>query len=802
MSVRAILAAVVAVALLPGAAAGQTMFPARSGETGILDVPDAETSGRGGGQLAVEYRYDHAPGYPDSYGPWPLYAVMGTTPRLDVGLTFRQGGQPDDPRPSRVLFGTALKLQLRPPAGAIPGIALSAVFDRFNARGVVGGRLALSTTVDAPFRVAGFVGGEAEVSGFANGGLTAGLAASVALHPRLDLSAEALTGPRGLNYGGAIRLRQSPTLGVAIGGNYFPDDDSYSVGVTLAVAPAPAPRRPVPAAAPVEPERRAPIAAGPRFLDDRPHFRLRMAQRGPEQRGQAGRLQYGPYTAPAAVAAATPARPTDAAAKAAAPSLEDLADAQLKDQEALASTRDRRVRATADELGAREKAGGAEAAKLAEQEKGLVAREQQLDAREKVIVVRGPPTQQQRQLESLEAQLASEMQKLSALERSYIPALDAAQGRERDAGAREKAEQDEAQRLAAAATAATSRATQLEIRKQALGATNRALAALENRLVAIGERLDAIERQLRLRAQRLDAWSRKLDARAERLDLLEQAAAPRPPPAQPKTTDAGTPAAPPKDKAAFVMVVKSPTAIMKEKSAAPGGQPAAAPVHAGVAVEKAVAAATIVAFPTPASQLSELDRETLENIAKLAAKDRCELLIWARAKDPNLMTEAQRRATEIKTLVLAAAKLDPAQVVTRITTRPGAQGVDVVVSALRETSRPAAAAAPAPAAPALLSAESGKRQIREAVQAAQASIEACVGDHLRKRRLQRAEGVLKLTVSTQGRVVKIGTAGGDLAGDELETCLGGASSQWQFPTAEGEYVVDVPITVMTGGPAR
>jgi hypothetical protein len=220
-----------------------------------------------------------------------------------------------------------------------------------------------------------------------------------------------------------------------------------------------------------------------------------------------------------------------------------------------------------------------------------------------------------------------------------------------------------------------------------------------------------------------------------------------------------------------------------------------------VAVEKAVAAATVVTFPTPASQLSELDRETLDNIARLAAKERCELLIWARAKEPALMAEAQRRADELRTRAIAAGPLDAARVVTRITTRPGATGVDVVVSALRETAKPAAAAPAAPATPTLQPGEAGKRQLREAVVAAQPSIEACVGEQLERRRLERAEGALKLTVSTQGKVTRV-ASGGDLAGAEVEECLRGASAGWAFPASDAEYVVDVPITVIRGGTGK
>ncbi len=795
---RAFVLAGVAASLLVALPARPESFPARTGETGILDVPDAESVGPAGGEVGVELGVERTGTERPNVAGLPIYAVGNLASRLDVGLTMRQIAAPGDPRPARVLFGAAVKYQLLAPFRGTPGLAISTILDRFNERGILGTRLVLSTGTES-LRLAAFAGGEATADGFDHLKATGGLAAELGLTRRLAFAAEALAGGRGENFGGALRWRVTASTAVSAGLNWFPGDDTYRFAVTLAFIP-PLSQEAAPAAPAPAPRPAVAAPTAPRVTDARPHFRLRM--HGPaSDAGAPRRQQYGPYVASAAAASPRPVEPGAAAAtKSAAPSLEDLADAQLRDQEVLAATRERRIRATAEELAAREKTGAADAAKLADAEKALATREQQLDARQRLVPVRGPPTQQQRQLESLEAQLASEMQKLSALERSYLPALDAAQGRERDASAREEAERAEAKRLADAAAAAPSRTAQLDLRKQALGAKNRELAALEAHLVALGERLDVTERQLHLRQQRLDAWSRKLDARAEKLDTLEQANSPKPPPAQPKPTGAAVPATP-KDKAAFVMVVKSPTAILKEKSAGAGPQPTAAPVHGG-AMEKAVAAATIVAFPTPATQLSELDRETLENIAKLAAKDRCELLIWARAKDPSLMSEAQRRATELQTLVMSAAKLEAGQVVTRITMRPGAQGVDVVVSALRESAKPAAAAPAAPAAPALAGGESGKRQIREAVQAAQPAIELCIGEHLQARRLQRAEGSLKLTVSAQGRIVKVTSTGGDLASDALEACLGRAGALWQFPIAEADYVVDVPIAVIPGGPAK
>jgi hypothetical protein len=793
--VRRLLPVAALVALTAAAPAVAQLFPTRGGESGLLDVPDAETVPRGLGLFGAELRYDHRESGPNDFGALPLYVVGGFAERLETGLSMRQWGQPGDELPERVYFGAAAKYQLLAPTLRVPGLAVDVTGDRLNAGAVLGSRLIFSTAARGTFRVAAFVGGE-----FGHDpGVTWGGALSAALSQSSSVVLEALGGPRGKNYGTAVRWRASASTSMFVALNYLPDDKGLRLSVGFGWGSRQRPVQPgeeAAAATPAEAAAKAPSEIA--FLDERPHFRLKLRISDPTSTDPRS-LRHGPWTPSVAAAAST--RPTAApGARGVAPSLEDLAEAQLREQEALADARERRIRATSEQLDGREKAIQDETRRLAERERDLYAREQQLDARERRLGKGGTPSQQQRDLEALEAQLAAQERTLSAQERSYAPPIDAAQGRERDAAAREDAERGEANRLAASVSGAGTRAQQGDVRKQALGARNRQLAALEARLVARGERIDAQERQLRTRAERMDTWQRRLDARSERLDVVEKRAAEPKAAGAAAAAAAGAAAVAPKDKAVFVMVVKSPTAIVKERAGTPAA-PGAAALAQGTAVEKAVAAATVVTFASPTAQLSELDRETIDNIAKLAAREHCELLIWARAKDPGLMSEAQRRAAEIKTRVLAAAPLAERQVVTRITTRPGAQGVDVVVSALRETAKPVAAA-PAVKAGQLEQGEAGKRQVREAVQAAQPSIEACVGDLMEQKKLPRAEGSLKLTISAAGKVTKVLAGDGDLAGPGLSECLGAASGGWTFPPSDAEYVVDVPITVIRGGTSR
>jgi hypothetical protein len=781
-------------------------LPARSGETGILDVPDAETVGRGAGTLAAELRLDTVSGERATFGPLPVYLVAGILDRLDLGLTMREWGQPGDPRPARVAVGAAAKLQLLAPQGLIPGAAVDAYVDSFNTDPVFGARVALSTARIGRLRGAAFLGGELGDKS----GLTGGGALSVALPRSTELLAEALAGPRGANVGVALRWQATKSISLALGTNYLPSDDGFRTAFTLAFGSAPRPPSVVKADVKRKAEEEEELPPAILALGDRPKFRLKIHVSGMQTDGEPRHRQHGVRVAVAEQVPGGPKTVTQAAA--AGPSAEDVFESQLRDQEAAADARERRLKATEDSLKQRAQAASAETTEQETRDQQLASREIQLDAREKRVVLRGPPTQAERAIESREAQLGTQERALAAQERGFQPTLDTAAGRERDAAAREQLEKADAERLGDEWKRAKDRVAQLDARRQALSARQRQLAATEARLLAMGERIDASERQTRTRAERLDAWNRRLDARNERLELLERRSGEKKPTEAPKPTEVPTTGAEakPKDKAVFVMVVKAPTAIMKE--AGTGAAPTGAPTSAatGAAVEKAVAAATVVAFPTPQSELSEMDRESIENIAKLAARENCELLVWARAKSPALMAEAQRRADDIKKRAMAAGSLDTKRVVTRVTTRPGATGVDVVVSALREQGgRPAQPAAPT-GAPApgqaaiqmLGSGETGKRQIRDSVLRAQPAIESCVGDQIQRKSLNRAEGVLKLTVAANGRVVIVRSSEGDLAGPEMESCLTEAAKTWQFPAAEGEYVVDVPITVIGGGAAK
>ncbi len=768
-------------------------FPTRQGEAGLLDVPSAEVIEPSTAMLGFELGWDHAAGSTDRVGPLPLSLGVGLG-RLELGVSARESGFPGDPRPAPMLFGAALKAGLVAASGWRPGLAVDGYLDRFNDNGAGGGRLILSTAQVGLLKLAGFAGYEKQAAGPA--GPTAGLAAQLRHRSGLEAVIEAVRNPRGSLLGAAIRWDLSERVGLSLGASYLPDEQGVRVSLGFGFHGVPKRRATVAAAAPVAPPPDEEEAAPSLALGDRPRFRLRIHGADPGRLGQPRHRQYAPYTPPAqagSLAAAPPRVPV--------PSADDVLAAQLRDQELQAEARLKRLRATEESLDADEATLDADARKLDERERALAAREAQLEARERRIVVRGAPTGPQRQLESQESELGAAERQLAAQERGFNPTREAALGSERDAQAREQAERKEAERLLAQAGAEKTPARQGEFRRKALAARQRMLAAMESRLVARGERVDASTRQLHARAQRLDTWQRRLDVRAERLTLLEQRAAEQ----RRGATRAPAPGVPlppvPKDRSVFVMVVKSPTAIMKAGGAATGAGNARRETYdPGGAVEKVVAAATVVTFATPASALSELDREAIDGIARLAARENCEVLVWARAREPGLMNEANRRAQEVKALVVGIGKLPAKQVVTRITTRPGAQGVDVVVSALRAAGQARGDRGGEVAAGDMLAGgETARRQLRDAVVAVQPAIERCVSEQMVRRGLTGAEGRLRVNLAPTGKVTGTKVGNGDLGGDELEACLKASSASWLFPPADAEYVVDVPITVVGGG---
>ncbi|HET6924010.1 MAG TPA: AgmX/PglI C-terminal domain-containing protein [Anaeromyxobacteraceae bacterium] len=786
------LAAMLPALALPALAAAGT-FPTRFGESGLLDVPDAETLTLGRGAVYGEFRYDAVGGADDASGPFPLALGIGLGRNLEVGLALREWGRPGDPTPSPPLFTAALKLRFLDARGAIPAVAADVYLDRLNWKATTGFRLIGSTAEIGRLRFAGFAGAEVRGPTPPAFGATAGAAASILVRPELETVLEATWQPGGALLAGALRWSLAPDVGASLGLGWLPSQDGWRVSLGFALG-SPVPRR-RPAAPPPEapPAAPAPVKpAAPAFADDRPHFRLRIPVRGiPGSESEPRHVQHPPSALSRGPGAAAPrARP---------PSPEEIRAAQVASLQDQLLARERRLRGAELDLAAREQRVASEMARLQTAEQALLSRERQLEGREKRLPPRPGPGQVERDAQARERQARAAETGAGRAERDLRVRAEAAQAREAVARAREDQLRAPLARIQAELSQERSRPRQTELVARANAARERQLGAAEERLAITRDRLDLLDQANDAHASRLSSTGQRLGSFEDRLAAAQKAAE------EAAVAGAAARRKPAKgEKPSLVMVVKPPTSIVKAPGTA-GAVPSApkATLHAGVAVEKAVAAATVVYFAAPGQPMRELDREAVENIARLAARENCELLIWARAQNPGLMSEATRRAEDLKLFAVKAGPLSEAQVVTRITTRPSATGVDVVVSALREQpvapTAPEGAAPPPAAAAALAEGETGKRQIRDAILRYRPEIEACVEAEMARRGLQGAEATLRLRVDRQGKVTRLDAGESVLASPPLEQCLRAASAGWRFPVADAEYSVDVPITVVGAG---
>ena len=639
-------AAALAAALLPGMSRASP-FPTRGGEVGLLDVPTADTAGTAGGLVGGELRLDRTPGRPTAFGPLPLSLVFGLSDRLDGGLAMREGGQPGDAPASAPVFSAATKLRLAQASGLWPGLAASVTLDSFNLGGVLGGRLVASTADIGRLRLAAYAGAEGHGPRPLAVGPTAGLAVSVIHRSDLETVLEATTSPRGPLVGGAFRWSVTPKVGVSLGLSWLPDVRGFrvSLGFGLAAAPARPARR---AAAPVE----APVAAapvgptGPAFLDDRPHFRMRITSAATRPPDEHRHLQHGPF------AGASRGAATERPARIARTDPEAVRAAELALAAETLEGRAVRLRSAEGALAARQERQAAESTRLDRQERELARLAERLEARERNLRAPGRPSPAEIALADTEEQLRASASQASTLEASLREDLRRALARERELAAAERA-------LEPAGTAARKLlegkgAEPLAARAGAVEARRALLGATEARLAAARDRLDVAEKGLEARAARLDVTRRRLAAQEERLAAVQKRLAARS-------------SAPP-------------------LPAPPAATPAPAP---GASAD--MLAAAVILLPSADQPLAARDRDAVAEMARLAAKEKVELLVWARAQNPGLMETAARRAEEIKG-VAAAAGLPASRIGTRVTLRPSTEGVDVVVSPVRAPAPPAGGA--------------------------------------------------------------------------------------------------------------
>ncbi|HET9597309.1 MAG TPA: hypothetical protein VFP65_17095 [Anaeromyxobacteraceae bacterium] len=502
---------------LAAPAAGADRFPTRGGESGLLDVPDADTAPRGAGRIGLELGYAKPRGGPGDVAPLPLSLVTGFADRLEVGFALRQGGMPGDPQPSPTLFTGALKLRLADDTGWWPAFALDLYADRFTDGGVLGSRLIASTPQIGRVRLAGYAGVEGHGPNPPTVGPTAGFAMETAIRRDMETVLEAVAGPRGPMVGGALRFGVFKNSGFSVGASWLPKDGGmrFSLGFAISSAP-PKARRTL--LAPEAPKAKA--AEAPRkpeepvFADARPKFRLRVNSVTSPADAPRRHLQYA--MAPEALRTLAKAGPRKG------PTPEQARARELEAQADALDQREKRLHSAVGALAQRRERLAVEGQRLEAREKLLEGRGAALDARELKIPAAGKPTERELQLAALEDALRGTERELRLEEKSATEAGAANAARERAAESREDAARAAALEAASSAPAPDDLSPDaLSRRAKALQAREAHLTAVEAHVAATREQLEAVERVVRARADRLEALEKRLSAKEERLSLVE-----------------------------------------------------------------------------------------------------------------------------------------------------------------------------------------------------------------------------------------------------------------------------------------
>ena len=285
-------------ALWPGvAAAAPGSFPARAGESGLLDVPEAEVLRAGDGQFGLELRSDGGASTA-GFGPSPLALAIGLGAGFETGFALRQGGVPGDPRPSPLLASAVAKYEVLAARGRLPNLAVGGILDRINL--TPSGTLRLIASADAGARARWSVVGGFDPRTLAPEG---GGAVLVSLVGPLALVADGLYRRAGTTAGVHVRYALAETVAIGAGADWLSGGEGFRAGVSLALSQR-SPRKverlpePIPAQVAQDAPRRR------EFLCERPCFRQKIKVVSID----GGRhLQYGPP--PPAPPPAAPAPP-------------------------------------------------------------------------------------------------------------------------------------------------------------------------------------------------------------------------------------------------------------------------------------------------------------------------------------------------------------------------------------------------------------------------------------------------------------------------------------------------------------
>ena len=304
-------------ASLAASALAETALPTHLGETGYLDVPVAESQGRGGSTFALDLRYSQASDIGRNVMPSPLVMSFGLG-RGEAGFSLRQGGLPGDSRPYATIPSGAGKFTLLEEHGKRPALAVDLVLDQLTRTPAIHMRGIATSLRYRRMRASAFAGWVIGID--RPSGWTAGAALSV-VGPRLtEFFVEGFHQPGGLLIGAGLRWLPLQKFVVGLGATYLPDDaKTLQAGVTVAfLHPAPPKLAKVDESEQIQEEAK-PKTGKRRFTSERPRFALQLRERqSPGAEG--GPAPHFPGSAPAVTTESAPAPPSTKAEQPVGPS--------------------------------------------------------------------------------------------------------------------------------------------------------------------------------------------------------------------------------------------------------------------------------------------------------------------------------------------------------------------------------------------------------------------------------------------------------------------------------------------------
>lgn len=808
----------VAAALLSGSTAYGATLPARSGGSGALDVPDGEGMPLGTAAFSMELQAQGSPGTRTSFVPSPISLALGLGD-VEAALSLREAGLSGDARPGPLLVRPALKVHLLDAGTWTPAAALEAGVDRLNVAPGPQLRLALSTTAERRIRLVGFAGASASDLHGRTVRPEAGLALTLGLQHHMSVATEVVELRDGPLAGAAQRWSASELLTLSVGAHYMPDARAWVVSFGFGAAtPTPEKKRapePEPMAAA---ETKKPAALG--FLDDRPHFRLRIHQSGewPKHLHEPGvaSAPAKPEEKPRAVEPEKAAAPVESAKAKAAAAEKAAKPASPAKPEKRAPAKPQKVstpkaphktipppipEALAEpepvELAVAPAAWTGTSA--ARRPSDYAVASPSIPA---AIELPGPHGKSVL-LEVVDAVLVQLPRKSSLLTPEQEDALEALMakarterrtvvvwGRQPGQKGRLLDAREQAARVASvlAWDADVNRASKIVVRTArvpGIDAPDVVVAVLKS-----GEQVPPLP------APRLPSIETPKPAPVETpkpapVDEPKSAPAEAPKPApleEQKPAPVETPTSAPVEEPKPAPVEERKPAPVEEKKPAPVEEPKPAPVETPkpAPVEAPKPAPVEATKPAPVEEKKPAPVEPpkpapVETPKPAPVEEKKPAPVEPAKAEPKREPEPSKPAPASAVPTLAApAAINPMGLVPLDEPLPSAGPKGRVEE---------------PTVERLKSGNAGREQLRDALMRHRPEIQRCVDHELKRSQLRKASGSVRITIDARGHVSSASLDGDKLSGSYLEKCVQAASRRWRFPASGDSYELEIPLQV-------